>query len=107
MEHGNELDLLSRLASKAKKKLSKMSDEDLEPRRFKATYEFKVSNISNDEKKLQKKIVQLLENNPDCDDPIGRLIDHKVFDNLSEERKQAYILKLSNSYQTICAKIKP
>ena len=100
----NESDLLSRLASKAKKKLSKTAD-GVCAKKVKAVYEFKKSDWTEEEKKLQKKIVQLIENNPDCDNPIGKLIDHKVYDDLNEERKQAYIFKLSNEYRKICDKL--
>lgn len=107
MKQVNESDLLSRLASRAKKKLNKITeDEEFSKEKIlKAVYEFKKCELSEAEKQLQKKIVQLKENNPDCDNPIGRLIDHKIYDNLSEERKQAYILKLSNDYQYICEKL--
>lgn len=104
MKDTNELDLLSKLASKAKKKLSKVTDAE-ELKTIKAIYEFKQSDMPEQEKKLQKKIVQLVENNPDCDDPIGRLIDHKIYDNLNEERKQAYIFKLASDYREICNRL--
>ena len=104
MKNADEQGLLSRLASKAKKKLNKTMDEG-NSKVFRATYEFKKSNNKNDEICLQKKIVQLLKNNPDCDDPIGKLIDHSIYDKLSNERKQAYILKLSKSYRDICAQL--
>ena len=104
----NEQDgLLSRLASKAKRKLNKLSDEDnrLDCDRKVGVYEFIKSDRMTALKKLEKKIVQLLKNNPDCVDPIGKLIDHAEYDNLSEERKQAYILKLSKNYAEICSRL--
>ena len=36
---------------------------------------------------------------------IFKNLDHEEYDSLSDERKQAYILKLSQNYQTICNKI--
>ena len=105
MEQAESQDLLSKLASKAKKKLNRTLDEDV-PKTTRAIYEFKLTDENENEKSLQKKIVHLIANNPDCDDPIGRLIDHSIYDNLSEERRQAYILKLSQNYQKICEKIK-
>ena len=99
-------DLLKRLASKAKRKLNKENDENIgKANRLGASYEFVDSDRQTDRKKLEKKIVQLLKNNPDCDDPIGKLIDHCVFDGLSDERKQAYILKLSQNYSEIKTKL--
>jgi len=106
MKNNEQDDLLSRLANKAKRKLNKQTDsEETEKRQLNAKYEYLNSTRKDEEKKLEKKIVQILKNNPDCADPIGRLIDHSVYDKLSEERKQAYILKLSKNYQEICAKI--
>ena len=99
--------LLSRLASKAKRKLNKESLEENTSLlgQKKGVYEFVKSDRETALKKLEKKIVQLLKNNPDCVDPIGKLIDHKEYDNLSDERKQAYILKLSKSYRDISLKL--
>ena len=105
MEQEQKLGMLSKLASKAKRKLNKTTEEESVPKIKRATYEFKTISLSDREKKLQKKIVQIIENNPDCDDPIGRLIEHDIFDKLSDERKQAYILKLSRDYKNICQKL--
>ena len=100
-------DLLSRLAKKAKRKLNKQNEEDeVCERQNLAQYEFKKSDQSSEQKKLEKKIAQLLKNNPDCTDPIGKLIDHSVYDELSEEKKQAYVFKLSAKYCEICQKLK-
>lgn len=105
MEQTDKLELLSKLASRAKRKLNKITEDEKTPKQRTAIYEFHRIDLREHEKKLQKKIVQLLENNPNCEDPIGRLIDHSEFDNLSDERKQAYILKLSRSYREICDKL--
>jgi len=107
MKETSEQDFLTRLASKAKRKLNKQTSEENEPAKaFQATYEFKSLDAEESKSELQKRIVQLIKNNPDCDDPIGRLIDHSVFDKLSDERKQTYILKLSESYREVCAQFK-
>ena len=106
MKGSEQEDLLSRLANKAKRKLNKQALKDDEPtKQIAGKYEYTKSLKKDEEKKIEKKIVQLLKNNPDCDDPIGKLIDHSVYDCLSEERKQSYILKLSNLYRDICAKL--
>lgn len=98
--------LLSKLADKAKRKLNKQLKEEAELKQEKKwSYEFVKSSKKEDEKKLEKKIAQILKNNPDCDDPIGKLIDHSVFDLLSEEKKQSYILKLAKTYREIHAKL--
>ena len=102
----NEEDLLSKLASRAKRKLNKTTEEELKPiKKNLGTYEFVKSSQCESHKKLEKKIAQLLMSNPDCIDPIGRLIDHSVYDILPEAQKQAYILKLSASYREISEKL--
>ena len=94
---------LSKLANKAKKKLCKTCNIE---ENFKLDnserYSFIKSNRAEDKKKLQKRIALLLKNNPDCIDPIGRLIDHKIYDGLTDSQKQNYILTLSSSYIEIC-----
>ena len=107
MKISNEQDdLLSRLANKAKRKLNKKTeDEEIVTNKIDAKYEYVQSTRREEEKKLEKKIVHLIKNNPDCIDPIGKLIDHAVYDSLSEERKQGYIMKLSKIYREISAKV--
>ena len=103
MKAGEQDDLLSKLANKAKRKLNKQNDEQMLGKGgLKAKYEFVEGSRKEEQKKLEKKIVQLIKNNPDCVDPIGKLIDHAVYDKLSDEKKQTYILKLSQSYRSIC-----
>lgn len=102
----NEDFLLSRLADKAKRKLNKQQNVEKQERaERKWTYEFVESSRKDTQKKLEKKIAQMLKNNPDCDDPIGKLIDHSVYDLLSEEKKQLYILQLSKSYREIHSRL--
>ena len=96
-------DLLSKLANKAKRKLNKVESKDGSG--LKNNFgECVITRIDTqaEKKKLQKKIVQIISNNPDCIDPIGRLIDHKVYDNLTDSQKQNYIFKLSSFYREVC-----
>lgn len=106
MRTGEQGDLLSRLANKAKRKLNKTNEEETQSRSKLGIYEFSKSQRSDAQKKLEKKIENLLKNHPDCIDPIGRLIDHSVYDCMSPEKKQAYILKLSNDYKEISEKFR-
>lgn len=101
-------DLLKKLASKAKRKLNKEQEEKGGIIRTTPNdrYVFIKRNQEDDLIKLEKKIVQIIKNNPDCTDPIGRLIDHSVYDELNEEQKQSYIFKLSKDYKAISEKLK-
>ena len=101
---GEQEDLLSKLASKAKRKLNRQL-ETSDNGSMCGSYEFIQCNLKEEEQKLEKKVLHLLRTCPDCVDPIGKLIDYTIYDNLSEERKQAYILKLSSSYARICERV--
>lgn len=106
MKTSEQDDLLSRLASKAKRKLNKTNDEEVSKTQKVGVYEFAKSERKNERVKLEKKITQLLKTHADCEDPIGKLIDHSIYDKLSDERKQAYILRLSEEYREILSKTK-
>ncbi len=47
---------------------------------------------------LYKKVCKLLSKDEFLSNPIGQLIDHSIFDNLSSENKQMYITKLTDKY---------
>lgn len=99
-------DSLSKLANKAKRKLSKQGELETLNKTRSERYVFLNLNNNDEIKRLQKKIVQIKMNNPDCIDPIGKLIDHKIYDKLSESQKQNYILKLADNYRKICEGLK-
>ena len=58
-----------------------------------------------EEDPLYPKIKKMLESNPDIFSPIGKLIDHTVFDDLSDTEKDKYLLDLTKRYHLIKAKI--
>lgn len=94
-------DSLSKLVNKAKRKLNKLGELE-EKRNNSDSYVFLKYENNEEMKKLEKKIVQIIKNNPDCVDPIGRLIDHKIYDELTDSQKQNYVLKLSAKYREVC-----
>ena len=58
--------------------------------------------ISNDDDTiLYKKVCKMQELDNFVLNPISRLIDHNVYDKLSDNDKQLYILKLSNKYNEL------
>ena len=101
-------DVLSKLASRAKRKLNKQILEERE--QFKKcqleNYVYMESGRKEAFRRLEKKVTELLKKDPDCMDPIGRLIDHNEYDNLSENAKEAYVLKLSQEYSLISDRFK-
>ena len=50
------------------------------------------------EDEFYKKVAKLLTENEYVLNPIMRLIDHDVYDNLSEQAKQNYIYELTEKY---------
>lgn len=102
----------SKFLNKAKKKLNKKEEEvvevvvEVEPEKEQvANYHFEKSTKSEDKKRLETKIKSLLATNPDTPYPIEFLIDHKVYDKLTDEAKTKYILQLSRDYVEIRSKL--
>lgn len=93
---------LSKLANKAKRKLNKTEGKEGFGVNKSDSYVFTKIDSLSEKKKLQKKIVQIISNNPDCIDPIGKLIDHKIYDKLTDSQKQNYVFKLSAAYREVC-----
>ena len=100
MKTSEQDSLLSKLACRAKRRLCGLVEKENETRKI-GDCEFVDSSRAEDRKKLEKRVIDLLKNNSDCMDPIGRLIDHEVYDNLNDEQKQAYVFKLSKAYREI------
>ena len=72
--------------------------------RFLANAEFKRPNITittystKEDEELNKKVINLLETDPNTVAPIGELVEMEVFKNLNEAEKQNYILNLSEKF---------
>ncbi len=58
-----------------------------------------------EEDPLFPKVKKMLESNPDIFSPIGKLIDHEVFDDLSDAEKDKYLLDLTKRYGLIKKKL--
>jgi len=56
------------------------------------------TNKNNYEEELYKKVCQIMESDTMLMNPLSKLIDHQVYDDLDEQSKQSYILKLSEQY---------
>lgn len=89
--------LLKRLALQAKRRLISGVESN--------TYlcaDVKNQNIkifSNDEdEKFYKKVCQILMENPDVHNPIGKLIDNKVYNSLQSSSKEKYFFDLVDRY---------
>ena len=55
-------------------------------------------NKQSEEDILYEKVCQLMETNEVLLNPLSKLIDHEVYDKMSDNAKQVYILKLSEQY---------
>lgn len=100
-----ESDELSKFILKAKKKLSRTNSASTKNTKAEAPqdtkYEFVLLNRNADYIKLSRAIDELLLTQPNCTDPIFKLINHSIYDNLSDSSKQRYILNLSTLYNQI------
>ncbi|MBR7090879.1 MAG: hypothetical protein IKC79_00320 [Clostridia bacterium] len=57
--------------------------------------------FTDDDTMLYKKVCKMQEQDTFVLNPISRLIDHSVYDKMSDNDKQLYILKLSNKYNEL------
>lgn len=53
--------------------------------------------MEQEENRIYKKIIEMSSEN-DVFNPLGRLVDHKIYDILSETQKEKYVLNLSKTY---------
>lgn len=99
-------EFLSKFLLKAKRKLSHSEDFQKPKQASKPTipssrYTFLELNRKEEYTELTSAIDRLLESNPNCTDPIFRLINHSKYDKLEASAKQKYILDLSSLYNQI------
>lgn len=102
---------LKALAQKAKNRLKnvslnlneKTSQEEHIKRVGLASHEYAIiaTKIKIEDDPIYNKVIKLLTKNPDTYKPLGELIEHDIYDKLTEPDKQRYILNLSSRYQTI------
>lgn len=58
----------------------------------------KIINDSVDEENFNNKVYALLQENADIINPLGKLIDEKIYNSISSENQEKYILELSAKY---------
>ena len=56
--------------------------------------------MEQEENRIYKKIVEM-STEKNVFNPLGRLVDHKVYDGLNETQKEKYVLNLSKTYLKI------
>lgn len=59
---------------------------------------------SQKDEALYKKVCVMLEGDEVVLNPIGRLVDHKEYDNLDDAGRQRYILELSSKFRELQAR---
>lgn len=57
------------------------------------------SEQAKEDEELYLKVCKMLEEDDDPQNPIGRLIDHELYDNMDAMAKQKYVLYLSKKYR--------
>ena len=79
----------------------KAKSEGVDASRVIEFYEAKVSSskTGDESETFYRKVKGLLEKYGECDNMISMLIDHSIYDRLSYENKQKYVLELSEKYR--------
>ena len=104
MEKNCNCDALKRLAKQAKNRLSKRNyfngkgEKSVMGNNYFAEYKLVLINSKEDEK-LYSKVKEILSENEDAINPIGKLVDKTKFNNLSENDKERYIFNLAEKYR--------
>ena len=96
-----DINPLTKLANRARKKFNKKQDEKeqkLNDRKINAEYIYKIFDNEKENLYFMKKTLKILSINPDTINPLGQLIDYKVFNNLNDVEKDRYIVNLTNKY---------
>lgn len=70
---------------------------------YKRKIEDRIRNLTNgkkssDEDALYEKVCKIMQSNEVLLNPLSKLIDHEIYDKMSDSAKQVYILKLSEQY---------
>ena len=104
MEKNYNCDALKKLARQAKNRLGKKKyfNEKGELNVMGNSYlaEYKLVLLSGKEdEKLYCKVKEILSENEDTINPIGKLVDKTKFNNLSENDKERYIFNLAEKYR--------
>jgi len=89
---------LKRLALKAKKRLTgknKLSTYNNEAKQLYGNV--RIISCEEDER-FYKKVCKILSENRDIQNPLGKLIDHNVYNSLTETSKEKYFFDLIDKY---------
>lgn len=57
-----------------------------------------LSSMENEERRVYNKMLEMSEDESSIFNPLGRLVEHEIFDKLTAIQKERYILELSNTY---------
>lgn len=104
MDKNYNCDALKKLARQAKNRLSKRNyfngngEFGLKTSGFFADYKLVLLNNKEDEK-FYLKVKQILAENEDTVNPIGKLVDAQKFSSLSEQDKEKYLFNLVEKYK--------
>lgn len=57
-----------------------------------------IPSIEKEEKRVYAKIIEMQNQNKTVFNPLGRLVEHEIYDKLDNIQKERYVLSLSNTY---------
>ena len=102
------IDALKKMAQMAKNRLrSKVNEKENKAIKnrcqFKIIYgdgvDIKSKIITREDKKLYEKVKALLDENIQITNPIARLIDYKIYNNLDDNSQERYLFELVDKYK--------
>ena len=99
----NEKSSIKQLALRAKKRLALSNEKQgniYNKMKIITSDNYKNIIINNDDDDLYEKLKQLLQHE-NIYNPLKKLTDEKYFNTLSDEKKQAYIITLSEKYNNL------
>lgn len=95
---------LTKLAMRARKKFNKKSDSEKTPSRqprMDVEYIYKKYNPDKELADFKKQVKKIRDGNEDVQNPIGQLIDRKVYEKLNEVERDRYVNKIVNMYNRV------
>lgn len=99
-----EVNPLTRLAMRARKKFCKQTKEKVSPKPA-AEYVFLKSNRVDEIEELKNRVSKMIKDNPNIQNPIAKLVDKTRYEKMDIFGKERYITKLANLYEDIVSEL--
>lgn len=99
-----EVNPLTRLAMRARKRFCKQTKEKTSPK-LAAEYVFLKSNRGEEIEEFKNKVSKMIKDNPNIQNPIAKLVDKSRYEKMDIFGKERYITKLANLYEDVVSEL--